>query len=356
MIPAFVEETCVRFNYNLPHMRPKILAVTLTAAILLMTPVFRAADTLPRSLSDQEFWKLITDFSEPGGDFVFEMYMSNEETFQEILPDLLRRVQPGGVYLGVAPEQNFTYISALRPKLAFIIDIRRENMVQMLMYKALFEISPSRAEFLSKLFSQTLRSTPTPRASVEEVFSALTPGRGNTQLLAQNVQAIKDRLQKFHRYALTSKDLQTIDKIAGLFFRGGPEAHLTTYGTTYRQLMRLTDGQGRNRNFLAAESHYQFVREMQQKNLIIPVVGDFAGPKALRAIGRYLQGYTAEVTAFYVSNVEEYIQSPPPTWTAYCRNVAALPMNASSTFIRFGRGGRGSFLGPMRSLAASCQR
>jgi len=338
------------------NMRAKILAVALAAVILLPALVSRGADTLPASLTDQEFWKLVTDFSEPGGNFVFEMYMSNEETFQDILPELLRRVQPGGVYLGVAPEQNFTYISALHPKMAFIIDIRRENMVQMLMYKALFEMSPSRADFLSKLFSRTLRSTPRPQASVDEVFNALAPGRGDPQLLAQNVQAIKVRLQKTHGFAMTSKDLQTIDYIAGLFFRGGPDAHLTTYGTTFRQLMRLDDGQGRNRNFLAADSNYQFVREMQHRNLIVPVVGDFAGPKALRAIARYLQGYAAEVTAFYVSNVEEYIQSPQATWAAYCRNITALPVNASSTFIRFGRGGRGSFLGPMRSFAASCPR
>jgi hypothetical protein len=336
-------------------MRPKILAITL-AVILLTTLASLGADTLPASLSDQEFWKLITDFSEPGGDFVFEMYMSNEETFQEILPDLLRRVQPGGVYLGVAPEQNFTYISALRPKMAFIIDIRRENMVELLMYKALFEMAPNRADFLSKFFSRPLRSTPSPQASVDQLFGALTPQAGGTQLLTQNVQAIKYRLQKTYGYALTAKDLQTIDRIAGLFYSSGPDAHLTTYGTTYRQLMRVTDGQGRNRNFLASESNYQFVREMQQKNLIIPVVGDFAGPKALRGIARYLQQHTAEVTTFYVSNVEEYIQSPLQTWAAYCRNIATLPINTSSTFIRFGRGGRGSFLGPMQGFAASCPR
>jgi hypothetical protein len=336
-------------------MRSTILAYTLVA-VLLTAPVFRAADTLPVSLNDQQFWKLITDFSEPGGNFVFEMYMSNEETFQEILPDLLKRVQPGGVYLGVAPEQNFTYIAALHPKMAFIVDIRRENMIEMLMYKALFEMSPTRAEFLSKLFSAPLRSTPSPEASVDQLFSALAPASAATQLRVQNIQAIKDRLQKTHGYALTAKDLQTIDYIAKLFFDYGPDAHLTTYGTTYRQLMRVTDGRGQNRNFLAAESNYRFVREMQQKNLIVPVVGDFAGPKALRSVARYLQEHTAQVTAFYVSNVEEYIQFPQQTWTAYCRNIAELPINPSSTFIRFGRGGMGSFLGPMQSFAATCRR
>src|SRR5262245_39708256 len=169
-------------------MRAKILALTV-AAVLLITPVFRAADTLPASLTDQEFWRIVTDFSEPGGNFAFEMYMSNEETFQEILPDLLRRVQPGGVYLGVAPEQNFTYITALRPKMAFIIDIRRENMVEMLMYKALFEMSPNRAEFLSRLFSRPLRSTVAPQASVDQLFTALTPGSGSVPMLTQTVQA-----------------------------------------------------------------------------------------------------------------------------------------------------------------------
>jgi hypothetical protein len=332
----------------------KILQIFLVV-LVLFTPALRAADTLPASLSDKEFWKLVTDFSEPGGNFVFEMYMSNEETFQQILPDLLTRVQPGGVYLGVAPEQNFTYIAALRPKMAFIIDIRRENMVELLMYKALFEMSPNRAEFLSKLFSRPLRSTPSPEASVDQVFTALSPGSGDPQMLAKTIAAIKDNLQNQHGYTLTTKDLQNIDYIAGLFFRFGPDAHLTTYGTTYRALMRVTDLQGRNRNFLASESTYRYVRDMQQKNLIVPIVGDFAGSKALRAIGQYLKEHSAEVTAFYVSNVEEYIQSPQQTWAAYCRNIAALPTNASSTFLRFGRGGRGSFLSPMTSFAPSCR-
>jgi hypothetical protein len=326
------------------------------AAILIAASLFRAADKLPASLTDQQFWKLITDSSELGGTFDFEMYMSNEVTFQEILPDLLKRVQPGGVYLGVGPEQNFTHIAALRPKMAFIVDIRRENMLEMLMYKALFEVSANRAQFLSKFFARPLRATLSPQAPLNELFAALTTERGSTQLQAQNLQAVKDRLQKTHGYALTARDLQTIDYIGSLFHRAGPDAHLTTYGTTFRELMRMTDGQGRNRNFLASEANYQFVREMQQKNLIVPVVGDFAGPKALRAVARYLKEHAAQVSAFYVSNVEEYIQFPAQRWAAYCRNIAELPITTSSTFLRFGRAGRGSFLVPMTSFSGSCAR
>jgi len=315
-------------------------------AILVVVPVLRPADTLPAAITDETFWKMITDFSERGGTFDFEMYMSNEVTFQTILPDLLKVVRPGGVYLGVGPEQNFTYISVLLPRIAFIVDIRRENMLEMLMYKALFETSPNRAAFVSSLFSRRLTSSVDGQASVERIFDALDR-RADPQLFSQNLQNIKDRLVKTHRFALSAEDLRTIDSIYTLFSRGGPDASLTTFGTTYRLLMRYTDSQGRNRNFLSAETNFQSVKEMHRKNLIVPVVGDFAGPKAIRAVARYLEDHNAEVTAFYVSNVEEYIRSPRSAWTAYCRNLSALPVAASATFIRFGRGGRGSFLGSM---------
>jgi hypothetical protein len=119
--------------------------------------------------------------------------------------------------------------------------------------------------------------------------------------------------------------------------------------------MSYDDSQGRNRNFLAEETNFLFVRELHRKNLIVPVVGDFAGPKAIRSVAAYLKGHKAEVAAFYVSNVEEYIRSPRRVWTAYCGNLATLPVAASAAFIRFGRGGQGSFLGSMpRFINGGC--
>src|SRR4030095_9447113 len=326
-------------------MQRRAATIVLSAALLLAT-LLHAADTLPATLADGAFWKMISDFSETGGSFDFEMFMSNEVTFQTILPNLLKVVSPGGVYLGVGPEQNFTYISAVRPKIAFIVDIRRENMLEMLMYKALFETSPNRGEFISRLFSRRLASSVAPQASVDSVFGALR-GSADPQFFSQNVQNIKDRLLKTHGFPLTARDLQTIDYSYNRFYRGGPDASLTSVGTSYRSLMRYTDSQGNNRNFLAAESNFQFVQDMHRKNLIVPIVGDFTGPRALRSVGGYLKDHNAEVMTFYVSNVEEYITWPATRWAAYCRNLTALPVGASSTFIRFGRGGQGSFLGAM---------
>src|SRR5437667_3481890 len=100
----------------------------------------RAAGTgLPASLSDHSFWQLSVDASEPNGYFRSENLTSNELQFQYVIPDLERRIWPGNVYLGVGPEQNFTYIAAVKPAMAVIFDIRRGNLLLHLMYKALFE-------------------------------------------------------------------------------------------------------------------------------------------------------------------------------------------------------------------------
>src|SRR5262245_28952159 len=105
-------------------------------------------DTLPDRLTDKEFWKMVTDFSESGGYFRSDNFLSNETGYQSVIPFLRKTVQPGGVYMGVGPEQNFTYLVAVEPKMAFVVDIRRQNMLEHLLYKALMEMSPDRASFL----------------------------------------------------------------------------------------------------------------------------------------------------------------------------------------------------------------
>src|SRR5437764_1689639 len=106
----------------------------------------RAAETLPSQLTDEEFWKLSSDSSESDGTFRSDNLLSNESYFQFVIPKLSEMAPQGRVYMGVGPEQNFTYIAALKPKMAFIIDIRRGNLDLQLMYKALFELSKDRAE------------------------------------------------------------------------------------------------------------------------------------------------------------------------------------------------------------------
>src|SRR5262245_23980367 len=106
---------------------------------------------LPQRISGQDLWKLSTELSEPDGNFRSDNLVSNEMYMQRVIPELVRVAKPGRAYLGVGPEQNFTYIAAVKPAIAFIIDIRRGNLRLHLMYKALFELSADRAEFVSRL-------------------------------------------------------------------------------------------------------------------------------------------------------------------------------------------------------------
>src|SRR5229473_4814537 len=100
------------------------------------------------------------------------------------------------------------------------------------------------------------------------------------------------------------------------------------------------------------------VKDLDQKNLIVTLVGDFAGPKAILSVGKYLKEHNATVTAFYVSNVEQFLYGSG-TWTTFCRNVATLPLDPMSTFIRstrsggFGRGAM-TVLGSMKSETENC--
>src|SRR5436305_11904767 len=112
----------------------------IAAAFVLSSMALRGADTLPNQLSDEAFWKFIETSSESGGAFQSENLLSNETGYQFVIPALLQSTKPGGVYMGVGPEQNYTYIAAIKPKIAIIIDIRRQNMIEHLIYKAVFEL------------------------------------------------------------------------------------------------------------------------------------------------------------------------------------------------------------------------
>jgi hypothetical protein len=320
-------------------MLKRIVILSVAGVLSLALLSSRGADTLPGRYTDADFWRIVTEFSEPGGAFPYENFVSNEVSYQDILPDLMKIVKPGGAYLGVAPEQNFTYIAAMRPKVAFILDIRRQNMLELLMYKALFEMSADRVEFVSRLFSRPRPNGLKPAASAEEMFKAFEAVTGDTVLYKQTLQAIKDRLVKQHQFKLVGDDEQKIEYVFNVFLRGGPRMDYSYASTSpnnqvpsYYNLMVTTDGRGKNWAYLETEERYKYVRDMQLKNLIIPLVADFGGPKTIKTIAQYLKDHGAMVSVFYISNVEDYLGS---LWPQYRANLAALPTDDSTLLVRF---------------------
>jgi hypothetical protein len=295
------------------------------------------------ALSNTEFWRLVTSMSEPDGHFRSDNLVSNEIKFQWVIPELVRRVRPGGMYIGVGPEQNFTYIVALKSKLAFIVDVRRGNTDLHLMYKALFELSSDRADFVSKLLSRPRPDGLTPASSAFDIFAAFSAADPSERMLNTTLASIRHQLSTVHRFPLAGEDLARIEAIHRVFFLAGTKIQYSPYGSfggttqpTYAELMAATDEAGQGRSFLANETAFAFMKDLEQRNRVVPLVGDFGGAKTVRAIGDYARSNRATISAFYVSNVEEYLQGAAAR--AFCANVSALPLRTESVFIRAVRG------------------
>jgi hypothetical protein len=341
------------------------LVVVLSLGATLVAPFRLLATPVPTQLTDQQFWNLSREWSEDDGVFRSDNLMSNETTFQYVIPNLLKASKQGRVYMGVGPEQNFTYIAALKPAMAVIVDIRHGNLDVHLMYKALFELSKDRADFVSRLFSRKRPDGLTAKSSAREIFSAYLLADGSEQLFDENLKAIVDQLRIKHGFPLTDGDLDGITWALGNFYQYGPAINYNSslssnvppaiVGATggfnggrgggrggnqvnYATLMTADNGAGQYMSYLATEENFAVLKDLETRNMLVPVVGDFGGDKAIRAVGKYLKSVDATVSAFYLSNVEQYLVMDGK-WDRFCGNASSLPLDEASVFIRTGNGG-----------------
>ena len=305
------------------------------------TPV---ADKLPERLSDADFWALVSAISEPGGYFrIQDNFTSNEREVGQLFTMLRELGTKGGVYMGVGPEQNLTYIAAIRPKMAFIVDIRRQAVMQHLMYKAIFEMASDRAEFISLLFAKPRPAGLDSSTSIQKIWEAYWNLPSDSAAYRATYARMVELLTKTHGFTFTQDESDALKWVYDNFFGYGPT--ITTRAgsggggggvnqTTFADLTGYSnDASGNPRSFLSSEENYQFVKDLHHRNLIVPVSGDFGGPKAIRAIGAWLLERSAIVSAFYVSNVEQYLFQDGKA-QAFYDNVATLPVNEASVFIR----------------------
>jgi hypothetical protein len=321
---------------RLRNYRRAWLPFVLCWVVLSGTACFRRSK-LPVALSDQEFWRLIQALSEPAGTFsLSDNFVSNEPHFAENV----RRLRPtGGVYIGVGPEQNFSYIARLRPAMAFIIDIRRENRNLHLLYKALFELSSDRADFVSRLFSRPRPAGLESTASAAEIFRWYDGVPPSADQYSTNATLVRARLLTTRGFPLSQVDLDWIDRAFGAFYADGPEIHFwgsrtvdaDTVRPSYRRLMTALDYTGQSRSFLSTDEGFRFVKDLHSRNMIVPLVGDFAGPSGVRRVGDYVREHEDVIHAFYASNVGVYLTNDQTR--AFCRNLATLPAAPRAWFI-----------------------
>jgi hypothetical protein len=187
-------------------------------------------------------------------------------------------------------------------------------------------------------------------ASPEALVNAFANVPTDTVQFATNLAAITEWLTKRHKFTLSAADLTSLEYVYRAFMTAGPDI---TYAfpngggrgfgrwPSFAQLMLESDGQGGNHAYLASETNFRVLKDLETNNLIVPLVGNFSGDKTLRTLGTYLKDHGATVTVFYTSNVEQYLFQQGDDWQRFYTNVATLPLDSTSTFIRSLSNGNG---------------
>ncbi|HEY3886556.1 MAG TPA: hypothetical protein VGL62_15190 [Vicinamibacterales bacterium] len=311
----------------------RALSAIVAAIALLVLPV------AARQPARGTFARTVASLSEAAGYFDTDNLISNESSYLQVIPELEKRGVRGGAYVGVGPDQNFTYIAVTRPSIAIIVDIRRDNLLLQLLFKTLFRESPTRVEYLSLLFG---KQPPVDAAAWRDAGIDRIAGYID-QAKRADAAALWTRLERTIRsigVPLSDADIQTIRRFHDNFVDAGLSLRFQSAGRapqlrypTFRDLLLDTDGSGARSNFLGSEERYQFVRDLENHDLVIPVVGDLAGPTAVATIGHFLASRGERVNTFYVSNVEFYLfrQDAFPRFIA---NVRQLPHDSHSVIVR----------------------
>lgn len=325
-----------------------LLTATLAASGTIAQPRATAAtpQTLPEKLSAAEFARLIREFSEEGGEFHSDNLISNETSYLHIVGKLKQMNASGGAYIGVGPEQNFTYIAKIRPRIVFIIDLRRLAVMQHLLYKAIFQLAPTRGEFLARLLSRPLGKTgsgskgPATNATVNELVEYFGTIPADDKLYAANLAQIRQMIQKDFQVTFTEQETQGLEYVLRSFKEDGLSISYQLRNTfrgmyfpSLKEILTQTDLQGKQGGFLTNDEDYNTVRNLQLRNLIIPVTGNFAGTKAFPAVADYLRKYQLTVSTIYTSNVEQYLFEYE-VFDGFVANIKKLPINEQSLFIR----------------------
>lgn len=334
-------------------MTPQSLRKGALLFLLSLTSLFAACNEA--SLEQSEFRsalppvaELSLQFGEEAGYFDTDNLISNEDSYQHVVPELARLASHSGAYLGVGPGQNFTYIAHLKPDLAFIVDIRRDNLLVMLYLKLLFEHAGNRWEYLSALIGRPLPKEfqPDDSATVQDLvnlFHLLPPQPDASD---HHFDRIAGELEKSFPTLIRDGDIGRMRRLLMPFIEEGLRLRFRSHGRppryhypSFEELLLQRDREGRLQHFLNREEDFQTLRKMHLTDRIIPVVCNLGGDRALKRIAAFLRERGIPLSVFYTSNVEYYLLRQG-LFGKYIENLMEFPIDDDSLLVRsyFGHG------------------
>jgi len=316
-------------------MRSNRITILLVLAVIMTSFVSQPYTTSAlknSNLSNKEFENAMNDISEKDpGTYVTSNRVHNEGSYLQVpFTSLLKLDIQNKAYIGVATDQNYSYIAKLKPGIAFIIDIQRPVMLQHLLYKALFTMAESRVDFARLLLNRTGNS-------IDEIIDS-KESKEKTEV-EKTAEKIITLLDKDYGIDLSEEDKRIIKEIYLDFYLNG--AYITC-GTgpgnvPFKELIRQTDTSGQKGHYLWSDEDFAFLKNMSEKNLIIPLVGDFAGTKCISELGKWLKKRKLKVGIFYTSSVEYWIgerKNNFAVWSIWISNLKALPWSENAVIVR----------------------
>jgi hypothetical protein len=271
--------------------------------------------------------------------------ISNERSYLHVVSALRDPALSGGAYVGVGPDPSFSYIAHLRPSIAFILDVRRDNLLLHLLFKALFALAPTRIEYLSLLIGSPGPGDTTAwrAADVVRIIEHVEQAGSLQEEAIRSLRARVDATIAGFGPALPAQDMATIDRFHRTFIAGRLAMRFSVkhgdmrvpelYRPSLRELLLETDSEGRRASFLADEDGYGRVRALQGRDLVVLAVGNLSGPSALADIGRMIATRGEHLSAFYTSNVEFYLCADG-TFPRFVENLSRLPRTSASVILR----------------------
>jgi hypothetical protein len=326
---------CPRARDDTPH----ALAASTTASVVASAPAPPAASSLPPPptraalMPDADVGPLLARLSESPGDFPSDNYVTNETSLLDVAPALRDAKLHGRAYVGVGPEQNLTYLAMLEPGVAYIVDIRRGNLLEHLFFRGCFEVGKTRTEFLGALLARRPLAQDA-GATLEDAFLEAPGERALRDEGVARTGALLDRLRVTR---LAGDDLE-IARIHDAFFTRGLSLAYTMKGSnrkypTLAESFAARDAKGAAATFLGSDESYARVRRLVLENRVLPVVGDFGGTRALTSVAADMRARGLLLGAFYTSNVEQYLFDNR-TYGAFVASVTAMPRDDASLLVR----------------------
>lgn len=252
----------------------------------------------------------------PPSNYTLDCFVTNESAYNEVLARCRPAGGTTGAYLGVGPDQNFTYIGAYRPRLAIVVDARMDNLIEHLMFKVIFERAEDPLQYLALLFGRSgSRSAgrPVPDGSPEALVEEFERLPSSNRTYGANRAWLRAELGR--RWPLTDEHHRRVDHLYAEFHRrqlditnvdAATRANLNEI-PCLRDIILARNSRGVNLHFLTDRERYRYVRRLQRADRVIPMLGNLTSTPSIDRVDAILRQAGERLATLYLSNVEEHV-------------------------------------------------